>query len=545
MSTDRRKLPTSAHARSAHARRVTQPRVAEMSAAHRAAQAVQQHARLTPYALTPDDVLALQRTVGNAAVNHMLAEQNPPREQLALQARRALDWGGLFSAGPAGHAPVQRAPDTGATPIPVGTSAVPTSHLQRTPTTQATGQQPVLQRAFDPATVAMLEKHMGAKARQQVLIAQDKQGQGMAEERARSGRADISSSTADPTATQREEISAALRRLVEFTKYDDLSSVSVLVDAAQGGLSNADKWDIITVNSDFMRYIEDGMTINKIIPDSSVRSILDNGQMSQFGNSVGGSVAHEKNYGQGLTGAQAVSNFGLDYGGYTDVVGGKQVNLEKGKEVAQYGDWGGHSSYIKRTGLDRSGRNTMAAVPNVFYVTVQLQGTDIAKVKVPIHDNIITFAASTKADILATLQDGTALSALAANLGGSEQEVNAVLKKKLAILDRFLSVALFSSTMAVSTKLSGAKNEEDPLTNLGMTKPGSRLQNKFGTINQEYHLQGFVNLPEQSGLWLKDQTGKDKVVGRLVKKDGVMAWSALKVGLIRAALIENEHFRRS
>lgn len=99
--------------------------------------------------------------------------------------------------------------------------------------------------------------------------------------------------------------------------------------------------------------------------------------------------------------------------------------------------------------------------------------------------------------------------------------------------------------MAVSKKLSGAKNEEDPLTNLGMTKPGARLQNKFGTINQEYHLHGFINLPDDSGLYLKDQTGKDKLVGQLVKKNGALAWSGLKSVLIQAALRENEHFRRS
>lgn len=434
-----------------------------------------------PHLLTASDVLQLQRTIGNQAANRLLAG----------------------------------APDLS------------------------------VQREFDPKTVALLEQHIGARARQQALIAKDKQGQGMAEGRVRTGRSDLSASPGDPTAGQRIAISAALRRLVDFTRYDDLSSVSVLAEADKGGLSDADKWDVIKVNSDFMSYIEDGMTINKIIPDSTVRNILETGKMSQFGNSVGGSVAHEMNYNQGLTGTQAVSNFGLDYAGYTDMMGGRQVKLENGKVVDQYGQWGGHSPYVKKTGMERSGRDVVEAVENVFYVKVTLQDKDIAKVKVPIHGSIIQFAADKKAEIVAALQDGSALSSMAAEMGGSEEEIAAMLQKKLEILDRFLNVAHFSSSMAVSKKLSGAKNEDDPLTNLGMTKPGARLRNKFGTINQEYHLAGFINLPADSGLYLKDQTGKDTLVGQLIEKDGALAWSNMKTGLIQARLRENEHFRRS
>ena len=112
-------------------------------------------------------------------------------------------------------------------------------------------------------------------------------------------------------------MSQTLTDLVKPTKYDDTASASVLE------LANGDKdlqddqiWNQGVVNSKFMSYIQPGMKINKIIPDSLIQNILNTKQNSSKGTRVGGSVAHEMNYNQGLTGEEATPNFGLDYGGF-------------------------------------------------------------------------------------------------------------------------------------------------------------------------------------------------------------------------------------
>jgi hypothetical protein len=90
------------------------------------------------------------------------------------------------------------------------------------------------------------------------------------------------------------------------------------------------------------------------------------------------------------------------------------------------------------------------------------------------------------------------------------------------------------------------KNKEDPLTNMGMTKPGSRLQTEFGTINQEYHIKDPIDVPEGSGLWLKDATGVDKLVGQFIwnpENSNKLEWGDLNIDLIQAKLAENEIVR--
>lgn len=385
----------------------------------------------------------------------------------------------------------------------------------------------------------MLEKHIGAKAQQQQLIAKNKQGQGMAEQLVREGRVDAFGTT-DPNKTEQAQISSALMRLVEFTKFDNSASISVLASAEEGGLSDEQKWNVIKVNSEFMQYVEPSMTINKIIPDATVENIVKDLTMSgKYGNSVTGSVAHKINYDEGLTGAQSVSNFGLDYGGYTDV-------NDKGENVKLGGDY---SSYVKKTGTDQSGKDQIEAVENVFYVQLKLEAKELPKVKVPIHESIINFAKQKLAEISQSLGDRSSLEAMA-NLKGAKDknEIVEMLNKKLQIINKFLEIAHFTERMAVSKKLSGQKNEDDPLTNLGITKPGARLKNKFGTINQEYHLSERVNLPPGSGLWLKDETGQDKPIGQLIEEEpGKFKWSLSEtnVALIKQAIQKNEDFRKS
>jgi hypothetical protein len=383
------------------------------------------------------------------------------------------------------------------------------------------------------------------------LIAGDKAGQGMAEALVRTGRHDAFDPAvaggAAPEA-QPKAISDSLRRLVEFVKFDDAASLSVLASASEGGLSDADKWNVIKVNQEFMRLIRPGLTINKIIPEEAVRGILAGRALRSEGNKIKGSVAHRLNYDQGLTGAQSVSNFGLDYGGYTDVRGGQVVKLEGGKEVADYGQWGGLSPYVKKTGTDQQGRATLQAVQNVFYVQMDIPAKDMDQVKVPVHKNIMEFAQQQHFQLKVALEvDPDIINQMREELGAaSNDEVRELLQKKLDSLKKFLDLAKVDPYMLVSTKLDQrTKNEEDPLTNLGITKPGVRLENKFGTINQEYHLRDLVELPEGSGLFLKDKTGKDKQVGKLVPHNGQLQWSELKADLIQAALSENDAFRTS
>lgn len=97
--------------------------------------------------------------------------------------------------------------------------------------------------------------------------------------------------------------------------------------------------------------------------------------------------------------------------------------------------------------------------------------------------------------------------------------------------------------MAVSKTLSGDKNPDDPLTNLGITKPSARLQNQFGTVNQEYHIQGVIDLPPDSGLFLKDKSGEDIQVGKFVLKGNNTEWAELNQKLIGSKLTENTSFR--
>ncbi|MEB3294999.1 MAG: DUF4157 domain-containing protein [Synechococcales bacterium] len=402
---------------------------------------------------------------------------------------------------------------------------------------------------------ALLEKHMAARAQQQQLISENKQGQGMAEELVRQDRSDAFGAT-DPAQEDRAKISDALRRLVEFSKYDDSASISVLASAEEGGLTDEQKWNLIKVNSDFMQYIKKGMTINKIIPDSTVEHIIKHLHMfkdrndGQFKDSIRGSVAHKMNYDQGLTGAQSVSNFGLDYGGYSDIIDKEGKLVEKDKLYP-------HSSYVKKTGTDASGKEELEAVQNVFYVQFQLPEVNLPKVKVPIHTNIIDFAASQRKKIVQVLNDQTSLQLMAASEGAKDaKEMGESLKKKQEILDRFLAIAEMPEGMCVSRKSSGQKNEDDPLTNLGMTKPGVRLKNKFGTINQEYYLTEPVQIPPGAGLWLKDETGKDQQVGRLIEEAKDMGngnqevqlkWSLSEadIELINQAIKDNETFRQA
>ena len=432
-----------------------------------------------------------------------------------------------------------------------------------------------LQRKFDPSVIAMLEKHIGSKASQQKLVAGNKHGQGMAEELARGGdggNENVNNFTAGngqyykswfdqlkswfgfksgwkkekggavgEEATP-EVMSQTLMNLVRLTKYDDTASASVL-ELANGGqdLQDEQMWNLIVVNSKFMSYIVEGMTINKIISDSTIKTILEvkhtyvpkDGPAST---SVFGSVAHEKNYDQGLTGEEATANFGLDYGGY-------QAGTLKADGTMAKAD--AHSSYVYDTAADDKGR-TLKAVPNVFYMKIAIPENKLADVKVPVHGNVKSWAENKLLDIQTTIGDPVLLQTLAEKAGAKDSgQMLTSLSKKIEILTQFIARAKVDQGMLTTLTADQKKNKEDPLTNMGMAKPSSRLQTAFGTINQEYHI-GRMNVPEGSGLWLKDSTGVDILVGQFIPNpanSNTVEWGNLKKDLIEAKLSENEALR--
>jgi hypothetical protein len=351
--------------------------------------------------------------------------------------------------------------------------------------------------------------------------------------------------TGKPKATFKESLNELDSKKDEYLRFDELSSVSVLLEADKGGLSDNDKKTIIKINSEFMDLIKEGMVINKIIPDFKVVNLLKSGNMNTdskkevetgkkadgsnlFNNAIQGSAADKNNYDDGLTGAEAVSNFGLDYGAYKDKKinpdgSESKVKLEGNKEVADY-TWGGLSSYVREVAPDNDGKE-LKAVKNVFYVDVKLPRINVDNVKVPIHQNIIDFAE----------KELNNLNNAIPNLADPSEA-----KESLKIIQKFLSRAQKEDNMTVSTLLDGTKNPDDPLTNLGMTKPSARLQTSFGTINQEFYLPGAINLDKDSGLWLKDSTGNDQKVGVFEEVNGKILFRVTNELTLNAALEQNK-----
>ena len=327
-----------------------------------------------------------------------------------------------------------------------------------------------------------------------------------------------------------EEQSALLMKLATFSRFENVSDKSVLAKYNEddpSSLSDLDKWALVVGNSELMEYIADNMTINKIIPDSKVKSIIEIGKMHpDFADAVGGSVANSSNY-EGLKGSEAVSNFGLDYGGYQ--------KDDKSGMVAGDKDWG-LSPYVEAK--VKGNNDELDTVKNVFYVQMKVPKAHIQNIKVPIHSNLRSYA-STRLEEVQEMLDKT---------GKLDKKIVKGLEDKKVILKRFLKCSTYSSKMAVSTKEDGStKNPHDPLTNLGMTKPSSRLKNSFTTINQEYHL-GDVNIPvpESSGLWLKDETGKDTQIAtfaRASQTEGLKwVFDQSTISKRNAAIKENQDF---
>ena len=380
-----------------------------------------------------------------------------------------------------------------------------------------------------------LSGHIGAKARQQELVMGGKHGQGMAEDialgndGAGAGQGDAfggggsykqgfkqkghgqyqkgwkQTGEADPESeVSPEKMSKTLMDLVALTQFDDTASASVLELANKGtDLADRQMWNLILVNSKMMTYIQPGMKINKIIPDFQVRNVMTVGQTTmEWGSAIGGSVASAQNY-EGLTGEEAISNFGLDYSGY----GEGTTNWDGSKSAAG----GALPQYVFKDGADKEGR-TLNTVKNVFFINITLPQDAEKDAKVPVHPNVRNWALAKLANINEMLASPQLLEAAAQEAGATAQEMAAKLAEKLAVLQLFLERSAVEEGALTTLDAEGNKNKEDPLTNMGITKPSSRLQTQFGTINQEYFKKTYVKVPEGSGLWLKDSTGKDTQV---------------------------------
>ena len=335
--------------------------------------------------------------------------------------------------------------------------------------------------------------------------------------------------------TFKESLEVLDSRLNKFLMFDNSAKKSVLLKSGEGSLSDEEKWNIIQINSEFMSFIKEGSSINKIIPDNAVQTIIQVGKMDAAydNNTLGGSVADSTNYDDGLRGNEAISNFGLDYSGYEEISenqdGTKTTSkLEGSKKVDEYGKWGALPSYVKEVGRDKEGHRKIKAVQNVFYVNVKLNKEEAENVRVPIHQNIIDYANEMHDKMINNPNKNFA---------------------KLMILEKFTKRAASISDMTLSTLSDGkSKNSEDPLTNLGMTRAGSRLITKFGTINQEYHMNGTrIQVKADSGLWLKDSTGKDIQVATCEDVQGKILFKVIddQSDKLNAALAENKNFLES
>ncbi|GEM_PF-2269432 len=411
------------------------------------------------------------------------------------------------------------------------------------------------------AAGSFLDKHIKKKGDQTKLIGV-KGGQGRAAEL--SGAADVQESLGLKPAKKgetnpRKGIKASLEKLdsklYDFLNFDNAASASVLADADNGGLSDAAKWNVIMVNSDFMSFIQPGLTVNKIIPDNKVNNIVATGNMNAsnkddltgaWDNAIGGSVADKTNYDDGLTGKQAIANFGLDYGGYEEIdKDGKAHALYKGQKVADLAitspekqdvdkGYSGLSPYVKEVARDKEGHAKLDTVSNVFYVQIKVDDSELKQAKVPLHGSIYKYAAELLSQTTSILASATA---------DADQKAKAT--KKHAILTKFMEHAKVDDSMTVSSLSDGVtKNMEDPLTNLGITKPGSRLISQYGTINQEYHLSEVVKVKESSGLWLKDSTGVDTQVADCYMKEDKVLFRIIPAAAekMNQALADNKAF---
>ena len=385
---------------------------------------------------------------------------------------------------------------------------------------------PIEQKKVDKEKLtAKLNKHVKTQQKlQNIIHGKDKAGQGDIIGSLSSAANDLEDKEKTP-----EEQSALIMKIATFARYENVSNKSVLAkynEEDPTSLSDVDKWSLIVGNSEFMKYIASGMTINKIIPDSALKDMAGLTVLR-------GSTARAQNY-EGISGADAISNFGLDYSGYQ--------TEDKSDTISKTSKWSGLPEYVaaKNNG-DHSDLDTLK---NVFYLQMTLPAKNMSMVKVPIHKNLRTFARRRLAEVLETLDMYGRDASLRK---GALPMVNA-LEEKREMLERFLKFSLFSSSMEVSAKEDGeTKNPDDPLTNLGMTKPSARLKGTFQTINQEYHV-GPIVLPEGSGLWLKDDSKKDTQVAKLTKiskggKDS-LSWEFIDSAIAKkeAALQENIDF---
>ena len=348
----------------------------------------------------------------------------------------------------------------------------------------------------------MLDQHIMEKGDQAKLIGV-KGGQGRAAEL--SGAAEVQKNLglkggADSQTGIKENLKKIMVKVRAFLAFDNSANASVLADANNGGLSDQEKWNVIVINSEFMSLIKPGLSINKIIPDNKVNNIVATGNMNAskpedlakaWDNALGGSVADSTNYDDGLTANQAVANFGLDYGGYEEIDGqGIAHPLYRNRRIANIGPndkdregvdkgWAGLSPYVKEVGRDNKGHAKLDTVRNVFYVKVQVPEKELPKFKVPLHESILEYARKKYNDIEPLIYSPAA-----------DPQMKAEAKNKFDILTKFFKYAKADDGMTVSSLSDGkTKNMEDPLTNLGITKPGSRLITQYGTINQEYHLR--------------------------------------------------------
>lgn len=288
-------------------------------------------------------------------------------------------------------------------------------------------------------------------------------------------------------------------------------------------MTDEEKFTVVYANQILSKDIRKGVKINKIIPENQVSQRIGNtmgfntpeGARVNTSLSLGGSVATEKNY-ENITGSESVANFGLDYGGYNDQKTGAQKDTYQSPYTAKKGD------------------ESFGTVKKVYFIKVDMPDDKVQNLKVPVAQELIDFAQDLIKKSQAFISDSSW------RKDESLVELRQKAQEKIAIAQRFLEVAA-AGLVSFSRNADGSKNTEDPLNETGMTTKGARVMEVIGpdgvsaedyrTINQEYYYKGFLNFPESTSIWVKDEKGQDQKLAVLTQVEPPV-WNVLLPNLM-------------
>lgn len=486
-----------------------------------------QRARLNPHSLSHNDVLQLQRTIGNRVVTQLIN-----REVTDLVQK--FEGSSTNSSGTSSKAPVVTGGKNSISQLAQKFSGSPTTSNTTPKTPLETGKRSVTQLAqkFGGSTGSTattqpkvgkvkvpdgLQEKLSSVFEGSKLKSSHKRGQNLAEEVVhgtdklfdKDGELDESVANTPVTSEQ-------IMHLVTLNNFNKIARKD------PRSMSDEEKFTVIKANQMLSQEIKKGLKINKIIPDWQVNKRLNNsmgfknpaGQFINTSNTFGGSVATEKNY-KGITGSESVANFGLDYGSYQDQTTKQPVTAS-----------GNISPYLPEKSAFTGKYKT---VQRTYFIKVDLPDDKIQDIKVPVAQELLDFANQLVVAATQVISDQ-----------GADKETKEKAQEKIAICQQFLAVAA-AGLVNFTRNVDGSKNTEDPLNETGMTTKGSRVMEIIGpegltsddyrTINQEYYLKGFLSFPQGTTMWVKTEKGEDTMVAQLVDTQ-TPTWNILRQDLL-------------